>query len=762
MPETYLAHSANEAGIVQTQYAHLAGVAALAEQFASAWGGEEEARLAGLLHDLGKYGERFQARIRGEGSHIDHWSAGAWEALTRYQALAAALCIEAHHIGLQPANKQRLLGLKPQTLQTNHPLQLQLSTDTFELLTKRLEQDGIHPDKPSNVHYCQIQCSATAMLDVRMLYSTLVDADFLDTEAHFNTIDPERPYVRPVGLELQPERALECVLSYVAHLDSRGSASINTLRNDLLNASLKAAELERGVFTLSAPTGSGKTLAMLAFALKHAALHGLRRIVLAVPYLTIIEQTAEVYRRILEPEFGIHYVLEHHSLAGTRSESGYSDDQGPEGQARLLAQNWDAPVILTTDVQLLESLHADRPGACRKLHRIANSLLLFDEAQAIPASLACPTLAALSHLTNRYGCSVLFATATQPAFDAFDEAVKKLGASGWQPREVVPASLGLYDRARRVEMIWCGDGQQDTEESLIDRLLEHRQVLCVVNTKRLALKLLHRMRLVLGDGLFHLSTNMCPAHRQDVLARVRERLLSPSARCVLVATQCIEAGVDIDFPVVFREMAPLEAIAQAAGRCNRNGRMPESGLVEVFSMDSECLHWPNRAYRQATDITWSLLRELGDEQMDIDNPELFRRYYSTLYNIARPETHHQPLLDAIQIQHFPEVAKEYRLIEQNTVNVLVPYDMERFTSLAEQVRQRGLTARWMRDAQPFTVSVFRPKPSDPIMGQMEQIKTNPSPKAPLSEHWYLYCHPPGYDRELLGLCAEDSKPIWIA
>ncbi len=762
MPETYLAHSANEAGIVQTQYAHLTGVAQLAGQFASAWGGCEEARLAGLLHDLGKYGERFQARLRGVGSHIDHWSAGAWEALTKYRALAAALCIEAHHVGLQPVEKSRLRALSPKRLLINHPMQLKPSTDTHEQLLEQLMQDGIHPVAPSVVHCPQIANTATAMLDVRMLYSTLVDADFLDTESHFNTTEPDNPYLRPAGPELQPERALQCVLEYIDQLDRRGSESVNALRSDLLSTCLDAASCARGLFTLSAPTGSGKTLAMLAFALKHAAVHDLRRIILAVPYLTIIEQTAGVYRRILEPVFGDQYILEHHSLSGTRGAQGNSDEQQKDDQARLLEQNWDAPIVITTDVQLLESLHADRPGACRKLHRIANSLMLFDEAQSIPPSLACPTLAALSHLTARYGASVLFATATQPAFDAFDDVVKKMGAPGWRPQEIVPQSLDLYNRARRVEVFWCEDGTDDTDEGLAERLLEHPQVLCVVNTKRLALKLLHRLRPFTGDGLFHLSTNMCPAHRQDVLASVRERLTMPFARCVLIATQCIEAGVDIDFPVVYREMAPLEAIAQAAGRCNRNGVRPEPGLVEVFSMQEDCRHWPNTAYRQATEITWSLLRQYGADFMDIDNPEVFRVYYQRLFNIARPEMQKQALLCAIQMQHFPLVAQEYRLIDQNTINVLVPYDLDRFADLAEQARRFGLTARWIREAQPFTLSIFRPKNSDPVMGQMEQIKTNPSPKAPLSEHWYLYCHPPGYDRDLLGLCAEESKPVWIA
>lgn len=328
---------------------------------------------------------------------------------------------------------------------------------------------------------------------------------------------------------------------------------------------------------------------MLAFALAHAARHGLKRIILAVPYLTIIEQTACIYRSIFaaHPGFGKGYVLEHHSMAGLGEERHNQDNEGKgnepthtERQRRLLAQNWDAPIVLTTNVQLLESLFSNRPGACRKLHNLMESVILFDEAQSLPQALAVPTLAALSHLSAAYRTSVVFATATQPAFDTLDDAVSKFAVSGWKPGQIVEHHAPMFKTLKRVEVTWPEIGQETDWDALAARLHATDRVLCVVNLKRHALALMDALKD--EASVFHLSTNLCPEHRRTVLDEVRKQLAATGAPCRLISTQCVEAGVDVDFPEVFRAFGPVEAVAQAAGRCNREGRLSGMGRVTVF------------------------------------------------------------------------------------------------------------------------------------------------------------------------------------
>ncbi|MBC7287842.1 MAG: DEAD/DEAH box helicase, partial [Armatimonadetes bacterium] len=377
-----------------------------------------------------------------------------------------------------------------------------------EVLLERFGCDGLElPEVHASIVESWQEDFVASMLDVRMLFSCVVDADYIETEAHREAVDTSTKRYRPQGPLLDSHRALASVLGYIEEVRARTHAdpAILELRQDLLQACLQAAESPRGLFTLTAPTGAGKTLAMLAFALKHAATHGLRRIICVIPYLTIIEQTVEVYRKALgkacQHVQPMSYVLEDHSLAGIRSrarrtstEATTADADQAEDASRLLAENWDAPVIVTTSVQFLESLFANRPGACRKLHRIAESVILFDEVQTLPTRLVEPTLAALSRLAHRYGCSVVLATATQPAFDHLHEHVRKYFRAGWQPTEIVPPSLRLFDRARRVEVKWPVDETKSlTWEALAERLLEHDQALCIVNLKRHAADLFDRL-----------------------------------------------------------------------------------------------------------------------------------------------------------------------------------------------------------------------------------------------------------------------------
>jgi CRISPR-associated helicase Cas3/CRISPR-associated endonuclease Cas3-HD len=695
---TYLAHSANAVGVAHTLKDHLKSVAALASSHAGGCPWASEAALAGLLHDLGKYGDLFQARLRGEVQGLDHWSQGAWLALNRYRAIAAALAIQGHHIGLQYLSKTELARLEPKKLASNHPLQLRLSEDNLAILESRISADNLTaPPVPETVLGTSVHSRVDRMLDVRMLFSALVDADFLDTEAHFQGDATGKKY-RNSGPSLDAEKALSILLDEIGRKQANTTAAsaVTEVRRSLLDACLSTAERDTGLFTLTAPTGSGKTLAMLAFALKHANRHGLRRVVMVIPYLSIIDQTAGIYREIFKPVFGEHYVLEHHSLAGVGKEQSSSDSEndaratvGPERQRRLLAENWDAPLIVTTSVQMLESLFSNRPSACRKLHRLARSVILFDEVQTLPPNLAVPTLAALSHLAHAYGSTVVFTTATQPAFDHLHDAVRKQSANGWRPKEIVAAPDRLFTPMRRARVQWDDPNNRVSWDVLAQQLITNEQAMCIVNLKRHAKALWEKA----GDSALHLSTNLCPAHRRDILDGVRDRL-DKKQPVRLIATQCVEAGVDVDFPVVFRAYAPLDAIIQAAGRCNREGKRASLGEMRVFLPEDEA--YPPGGYQQAAQITRMLLMQHGAQRIDIDDPKFITAYYRQLYDLGKPEAaaRTREVLDAVKAGSFPDIARLYRLIVQDAINVVVPYPKcaNEFSSLRQQADKRGLTA----------------------------------------------------------------------
>jgi CRISPR-associated endonuclease/helicase Cas3 len=747
---------------------HLCLVARRASAFAAEFSASEEGYIAGLLHDLGKYGEAFQQRLKGELKGVDHWSAGAWEALRTYelQGIASALAIQGHHIGLCEASKDSLRGLDPDILRRRHPLNLTLShSDASQLAAKarKLPAKGTFPSL-----CCWSERNSSSMLDVRMLFSALVDADFLETEAWFHRDENGNRRYRQSGPSLQPERALAALEGYVQtlHETSLSSSAIQQIRNELLSACLEAGECSQGIFTLTAPTGSGKTLAMLAFALKHALTHNLRRIIVVQPYLTLIEQTALVYREVFQRFVDKdleRYFLEHHSLSGVHSpKNGPPEDDG--GEERLLSENWDAPVILTTNVQFLESLFSNRPSACRKLHRLARSVILFDEVQTLPLKLLIPTLGTLSHLVEKYGASVVFATATQPAFSHLDSQVKKHCALGWCPREIVPDPRKLFALSRRNRILLAPPEEVVSLDDLAERVARERQILCVVNLKRHARDLFNKVREIKGQGVFHLSTNMCPAHRRKVLSRVR-RLLEMRQPCCLISTQCVEAGVDIDFPVVFRSFAPLDAIAQAAGRCNRNGHS-ELGLVYVFRPKDTGYLYPDKAYEQATQVAATVLS--GRRELDATDTSIFQHYYRELYSVRgldRSSAEDDDLLNAIARQDFARTCQLYRVIPQDSINVLVPYRPQDnsavFYELRNEVHAKGLSREWIMKARPYTVALFRPRSAhDDLYLNLEPVKIRPD-RPEESDEWYIYRKEEDYDEET-GLTVSLTGQVIIA
>lgn len=664
------------------------------------------------------------------------------------------------------SNKVNLRYLDPIKLADRHPLQLRLSEPNLHLLESRLADDMVSVPQPNETLFgSSIEAQIDRMLDVRMLFSALVDADFLDTEAHFQSEATGKSYRAP-GPELCPEKALTVLQEYLRGLHDKTQASsvVGDVRQELLRASLKAADQGPGLFTLTAPTGSGKTLAMLAFALRHAQEHGLQRIVIVIPYLSIIEQAAAIYRAIFAPVFGEHYVLEHHSLSGGGKERSIEDNDGGEGESshierkrRLLAENWDAPLIVTTSVQILESLMSNRPATCRKLHRLAQTVILFDEVQTLPTSLAVPTLATLSHLAHAYGSTVVFATATQPAFAHLHEAIQSHCAVGWQPREIVPEPVKLFTPMRRTDVRWENPDEGVTWAEISQSLQEHAQAMCVVNLKRHAKELWKSME----SSAIHLSTNLCPAHRRQVLDGVRQRL-KHQQQVHLIATQCVEAGVDIDFPVVYRAYAPMDAIIQAAGRCNREGKLAGFGEVRVFLPQDEA--YPPGGYQQATQITRMLLRQHGRDGMKLNDPNFATAYYRQLYDLSKPEAaaKTKELLDFVEAGNFPDVARHYRLIAQDAINVLVPYGegIEEFNALRTEADRKGLSRDWIRRARPLTVSLYRPKLDDTIWDALIPVKVAGRGDREQDE-WFIYAIKEHY-HPVLGLVPTGSLNNWIA
>ncbi len=761
MSDIYHAHSGNGPNRDQryeTVFEHVDAVTKRARLYASAFHAQEQAGVAALLHDLGKYSSQFQKRLtdRREPSR-DHWTLGAWALLGQQKpsSVLPALAILGHHLGLPALDGCKSLSNRLGAILSANPERFTTSSvHEHQLAMKRFLADGFEMPKLTIDGLVPRHAQAADMLDTRMLFSTLVDADFVETEAHFegDARTPRRP--RAEGLPLCIDAMIEAFDNYMARFDSGSRSMIDILREKLSQrCQAVGTQQAMGAFTLCAPTGFGKTLAMLRFALHHAQTHQARRIVLVMPFLNIIDQTALIYREIFPAsQFGEDFLLEAHSAAGREVEMNDQDvSTVGEIRRRLMSQNWDAPVVLTTNVQLLESLHAHKPSSCRKLHRLAGSVILFDEVQTLPPKLAVATLATLSRLCDPagpYRTSILFATATQPAFESLSSRVSRIVDSKvfrgippkWQPLEINDAQSEMFEiAARRVRVQWEQEHRLKINE-MADRLDQHDQVLCIVNLKRhateLALMLAER-----SDDVLHLSTNMTLLHRTKVLRQVRDRLIAKKP-IRLIATQCVEAGVDLDFPVVMRALAPLEAIAQAAGRCNRNGRRPICDLT-VFALDDPDEEGRQRrpyppGYDAAVSATRLFLKTINADSDAppeiINDPKRMQEYFEMLYTLNGRDRQQQDdeaeLLQAIQAGDFAETDKQYRLIDQNMIQIVLPYDLETSLRLIDDATESaaengGMTPkqirRWQRLAAPHAVAIYRPRDNDEIFSRLLPI-----------------------------------------
>jgi CRISPR-associated endonuclease/helicase Cas3 len=635
---------------------HLCAVAELAGRFGAAFDSQEWATLAGRWHDLGKYSLDFQKYLRanaGDDAHadelagrVDHSTAGAQWAKQQHTGLGMILShiIASHHSGLLDYSAQIGTASLEQRLSKTIPTWREVvPADVLTLPLPATPNLG----KPESHQYAAFRVAFW----IRMLFSTLVDADFLATEAFMN---PEQAAMRPgqaptvADLKTTLDGFLEDLMGKTVDTE------VNQQRARVLDACRVRAQEAPGFFELCVPTGGGKTYSSLAFALKHAVTHGLRRVIVAVPFTSIIEQNAEAYRKAFGT-LGREVVLEHHSNLDPDQETDVN---------RLQAENWDSPLVVTTNVQLFESLFACRTSRCRKLHNLARSVLVLDEVQTLPVDLLKPTLWTLRELVELYGCSVVLCSATQPALAKRDNF--EIGLSGIRPIIEEPAALYAAMRRTRVKVEDC---LQD--EELVPRLLGHEQVLCVVNTRAHAA----RLRGLLGDqtGHFHLSTRMCAAHRLETLETIRTRLKAGQP-CRVVSTQLVEAGVDLDFPAVYRARCGLDSLAQAAGRCNREG-LRESGEVTFFS----AAELPPVGFLRQTAQT---AEELLAQHPDPLAPEAIEAYFRLHYWLRSERWDHRKVLDAVGSNpstmrfQFREMASLYRFIPDEGDDLLVPWKDE--------------------------------------------------------------------------------------
>jgi CRISPR-associated helicase Cas3/CRISPR-associated endonuclease Cas3-HD len=725
----YYAHTAvgengkppeEDSGQWQPLAAHLSNVAALAGQFAAPLNLTNEAKLAGLLHDLGKYADRFQTRLRNPSIHgINHWAAGTTHAAKKLKAFAVAFATDGHHTGI-PALHENDAGLSLQTTVKKfddeaHRLELTgQCPESLDALLARFAHDGL---KLPSFSPSKIKDKFAEAFRSRILFSCLVDADFLDTEKHFNPAQDKQRIVP----ELQPERALEILKEHL--VSKSGAGPVNALRKQLLDDCLKAAQKSPGLFSLTAPTGSGKTLSSLAFALQHIIHHNakfdqddprrFRRIIVVIPYTSIIEQTARVYREeLFESAFGADYVLEHHSAVAPRErkeDRGHDAEEDRLRRARLAAENWASPLVVTTNVQFFESLFGNRPSDCRKLHNIGRSVVLFDEVQTLPPRLVPSLLSGVRLLTRDYGVTAVFMTATQPAFASAGEALPY----DWKPEPISTNESGLAEALRRTKIALPQPGKSFSWADVAAKVAAEPQSLCVVNTTKDARELFRLVRGIQPDGVFHLSARMCPAHRQEKLAEIRRRLKPENNEpCRLVSTQLIEAGVDVDFPIAYRALGPLDSIIQTAGRCNREGRHAEPRPVIIFR-PAEGGHLP-KSYEQVMKITESFLARQSEAQSRIHQPSFYAEYFAELYKlVGRDSADADPVFAASKAFNFPKAADECQLVGNETHAVLVKKwkdknGRNRSNELVEKLAyEKHLTAAECREAQRYSVNLYQ-------------------------------------------------------
>lgn len=664
----FFAHSGSpdDQGDWQRLQDHLQETARRAADFGRPLGLEKPAYLAGLHHDLGKYTRQFQRRLAGDDIRVDHSSAGAVEMMARAEKLPAAgrivlelvaYCIAGHHAGL-PDRKNETAASLDRRLEADVPALDPIWQQELAEASQRWSE-GLAPDLLRTIPPADADFSLSVM--ARMIFSCLVDADFKDTEAFYDRLEGRsRDRDWPALQECLPR----FLTLFDAHMAEKADAGgeLNRLRGDILHHVRAQAANSPGLFTLTVPTGGGKTLASLGFALDHASHHGHRRIIYAIPFTSIIDQTAAIFRKLL----GDDVVLEHHSAIDEEKwQQGRKEDRQQADKLKLAMEDWAAPVVVTTNVQFFESLFAARTSRVRKLHNIAGSVIILDEAQTIPRHLLRPAMRMLDELARAYGCTIILCTATQPALGK-DRVQGGLLLEG---RELAPDPHELARKLRRATVRMVGTMANG---DLITQLEGEEQALVIVNSRKHALDLFREAEQAGLDGLIHLTTRQCAAHRRQILDEVRSRLEGQQT-CRVVATSLIESGVDVDFPKVWRAEAGLDQIIQAAGRCNREGRRAtEESIVTVFSSPD---YPPPREIRS---LMGDMERMRTTHAQDLQSLAAIEAYFAEVYWRMGGDLDREGILDLFTHSRkgtdyaFRTVAEKFRMIESGMVPVIVP------------------------------------------------------------------------------------------
>lgn len=683
-----LAHT-DETGREHLLTEHLEKTAVLAESFAESFGAGEWARCAAMWHDLGKYSDEFQAYIRSvndpdanienKKGRIPHSTAGAVYAVEQFGLFGKliAYLIAGHHAGLPDGGSE-------QTGQGSLTARLD---DGAELLKKALRgldmAEILDLAKPSQ----KIKGSQENLhLWVRMLYSCLVDADFLDTESFMDEI---RTRERGNGTDLSAMK--QAFDDYMLSLPPKAidMTPVNRIRADVLRQCRQAGQYEGGVFTLTVPTGGGKTLSSLAFAMEHALAYKKERIIYAIPYTSIIEQTAVIFKGIFKA-FPEGTVIEHHSNLDPDRES---------AKSRLATENWDAPLIVTTNVQLFESLFAARSSGCRKLHNIVGSVIILDEAQLLPPEYLQPILQVMNVLSREYGVTFVLCTATQPALGTRQDPFGKIILKGLSEcREIIDDPEVLYTSLKRVNVTLPKSLEPNSWEEIALQLSEHESVLAIVNTRKDCTELYRLM----PEGTVHLSALMCPEHRTQVIGDIKKRLKN-GENVRVVSTQLVEAGVDMDFPVVYRALAGIDSVAQAAGRCNREGKLNGLGNVRVFVPPKPA---PPGLLRFGEQASREVIRDISGDLLSPDVFEkYFDRFYAQVHEFDKKKIVELLTPDKLLNMSFRTAAEAFRLIDENGSQSVIVRWGDEIEDLLKKLLRQGSSRYLMRKLGRYSVTL---------------------------------------------------------
>lgn len=729
----------------QTLQSHSVNVGEMAAEFARVFGAQEIACQTGQLHDVGKYSEPFNHRLHG-GPSVDHATAGAKIAVECWGNVIGklmAFCIAGHHAGLANGSGK---GNNRHTLKDRLALQFGADISALDNLWQqeiKLPQNLSAPPLKADAHHPFFSYA----FFTRMLYSCLVDADYLDTEAFYLKLENKAAerggYPDLNALQHNFNQFINAFRRRIAQAPAqteaeKRNATLNRLRSEILDYAVEQAAQSQGLFTLTVPTGGGKTFTSMAFALEHAKRHGMQRVVYVIPFTSIIEQNAAEFRKAFG-ELGEQAVLEHHST--------FDDDklqnEATKDKLRLASENWDAPIIVTTAVQFFESLFADRSSRCRKLHNIAGSVIILDEAQMLPLNLLLPIMQAIKELAQNYRCSIVMCTATQPAVQAENGFYR-----GFENvREIAPKPTALFDKLRRTTVQHIGT---QTDADLLAKLGEHPQMLVIVNNRRHARSLYDQAKHL--DGTFHLTTLMCAKHRSQKLDEIRGRLKNGEP-CRVIATSLIEAGVDVDFPLVMRAEAGLDSVAQAAGRCNREGKRPsENSFVWIFAPEDQWKTPPELAAQAA------VMRLTADEfSDDLLSTQAVAAYFAELYQLKGSELDNKKILkmhnDTGQSLDFPfqTIADKFRMIESHMQPLIIPFDNEA-KNLISSLHHADHIGGLLRKLQPYTVQI----PEKALAALYKAGRIEPINEKNFGKQFYTLIGLDLYD-DVAGLSWEDTE-----